>query len=164
MKLAQLMRSSRDASLTVNQWAEMFGFSYNGLTYNQDAYSSYVGGANKPQPGESVGQDFRGFADALYRTNGVVFACMAVRQRVFSEARFQFRQRIAGRPGRLYGTAALGPLEIPWGRGTTADLLARMVSDVDLAGNFFGAARGDSIRRLRPDWVTIVNWSRRTSP
>lgn len=164
MKLAQLLRSSRDSSLTVNQWAEMFGFSYNGLAYNQDAYSSYVGGSNKPQPNECVGQDFRGFVEALYKTNGVVFACMAVRQRVFSEARFQFRQRINGRPGKLFGTKALLPLEVPWQRGTTADLLARMVSDVDLAGNFFGASRDDAIRRLRPDWVTIVNGSRTGSP
>lgn len=166
MKLAQLLRSSssRDSALTVNQWAEMFGFSYNGLAYNQDAYSSYVGGSNKPQPNECVGQDFRGFTDALYRTNGVVFACMAVRQRVFSEARFQFRERINGRPGKLFGSTALVPLEIPWAHGTTADLLARMVSDVDLAGNFFGAGRAGAIRRLRPDWVTIVNGSRTGSP
>lgn len=165
MKLAQLLRSSsRDASLTVNQWAEMFGFTYNGLAYNQDAYTSYYGGSNQPQPTETVGAHFKGYVDALYKTNGVVFSCMAVRQRVFSEARFQFRQRINGRPGRLFGTQALAPLEIPWEGGTTGDLLARMASDVDLTGNFFGTSRGNAIRRLRPDWVTIITGSSSGSP
>lgn len=160
MKLAQKLRSSRDASLTVNQWAEMFGFTFNGVGYNQDAYSSYVSGGNEAQHVEAVGQTFRGFTESLYKTSGVVFACMAVRQRVFSEARFQFRERIKGRPGKLFGSQALARLEVPWERGTTGDLLARMVSDIDLAGNFFGAGRPNAIRRLRPDWVTIVNGSR----
>src|SRR5690606_23244535 len=40
---------------------------------------------------------------------------------------------------------------------TTGDLLSRAIQDVDLAGNAFFAKRaGGRIRRLRPDWVTIV--------
>jgi hypothetical protein len=80
---------------------------------------------------------------------------MAVRARLFSEARFQFQRMRAGRPGDLYGTEALKPLESPWTNGTTSQLLKRALLDVDLAGNFYAVRRG-KIRRLRPDWVTII--------
>jgi phage portal protein BeeE len=101
--------------------------------------------------------------EQAYKSNGVVFACMLVRQLLFSEARFQFRQMRNGRPGDLFGTQALGVLEKPWPGGTTGDLLTRAIQDADLAGNFFCVRRADRIRRLRPDWVTIVLGSRTDS-
>ncbi|HUR74442.1 MAG TPA: phage portal protein [Sporichthya sp.] len=80
---------------------------------------------------------------------------------IFSEARFQFRRIRGGRPGDLFGTAALAPLERPWTGATTGDLLARMIQDADLAGNSITVRRQDgSLRRLRPDWVTIVSASK----
>jgi hypothetical protein len=51
-------------------------------------------------------------------------------------------------------------LEGPWEGGTTGDLLTRMLQDADLAGNCYIARRGNQLRRLRPDWVTIVMGSR----
>ncbi len=40
-----------------------------------------------------------------------------------------------------------------------------MILDADLAGNFYGVRRaGGAIRRLRPDWVTIVTGSNTGSP
>jgi hypothetical protein len=89
---------------------------------------------------------------------------MAVRARLFSEARFQFQRMRAGRPGDLYGTPALLPLESPWTNGTTSQLLKRALLDVDLAGNFYAVRRGKKIRRLRPDWVTIIAGSDSGSP
>ena len=53
-----------------------------------------------------------------------------------------------------HGSAPI--LEHPWPNATTGDLLARAIQDVDLAGNFYCARRGARIRRMRPDWVTIV--------
>jgi phage portal protein BeeE len=110
---------------------------------------------------EDIPTDFSGYVNTLYKRNGVVFACMAARQLLFSEARFQFRTRTNGRPGDLYGTKALGILEKPWQNGTTGELLSRMEQDASLAGNFYGYRRpmpdGTArIRRLRPDWVTII--------
>jgi phage portal protein BeeE len=82
---------------------------------------------------------------------------------VFSEARFQFRAMRSGRPGELFGTQDLALLEQPWRNGTTGDLLSRMIQDADLAGNAFFTVVGEGdnqrIRRLRPDWVTIVTGS-----
>jgi phage portal protein BeeE len=119
---------------------------------------------------EGLAHDFSTYVDKAYRDNGIVFACILARQLVFSEARFQYRRRIVGRPGDYFGNGRLGILERPWANGTTGDLLTRMEVDASLAGNFYAttvddrgrigrAARGgpgERLARLRPDWVTIV--------
>jgi hypothetical protein len=110
---------------------------------------------------EEIGADFRGYVDGIYKNNGVVFACMAARSLLFSEARFQWRQLRSGTPGDLFGTAELTVLESPWPNGTTGDLLARAIQDVDLAGNFYAVRQGDQLKRLHPDWITIILGSRR---
>jgi hypothetical protein len=56
-----------------------------------------------------------------------VFACIAVRMHLFSEATFQFRRLSNGRPGDLFGNGDLGPLEKPSLNETTGDLLSRML-------------------------------------
>jgi phage portal protein BeeE len=110
---------------------------------------------------ERVEGTFAGYVQGAYKRNGVVFACMAARMLMFSEARFKFRQQRAGRPGDLFGTPALKILETPWANGTTGALLSRMIQDADLAGNFYAARRpGPSLRRMQPDRVTIILGSR----
>ena len=91
-----------------------------------------------------------------YRTNGIVFACMLVRMLVFSEARFQFRRLRSGRPGEMFGSDELRPLEAPWPGGTTGDMLSRALQYADLAGNAYVARRGRELSMLRPDWVDII--------
>jgi phage portal protein BeeE len=113
---------------------------------------------------EEIDSNFAGYVSGAYKANGVVFACILARLLVFSEVRFQFQRIVNGRPGDLFGTEALSILETPWPNGTTGELLARMEQDVSLAGNFYGTAIDDKdgrrIRRMRPDWVTIVTGSR----
>jgi hypothetical protein len=109
---------------------------------------------------EDIESSFEGYVNGAYKSNGVIFACMAARMLLFSEARFQFRRMVNGRPGDLFGSAALGALEEPWPGATTGDLLSRAITDVDLAGNFFLTRRRAGLTRLRPDWVTIVSASR----
>jgi HK97 family phage portal protein len=92
----------------------------------------------------------------VYRTNAVIFACCQVRSLLFSEVRFQWRQRVNGRPGRYFGNTDLLPLEVPHQGGTTGDLLTQAIQDVDLAGNFYAVRQGAGLHRLRPDWVSIV--------
>ena len=100
---------------------------------------------------------FEGYVQSAYKRNGVVFACCLARQLHFSEARFQFQRRMLGRPGVLFGTEALKPIEEPWPGGSTRDLTNRAMQDVDMGGNWFGTRRrGGRIMRLRPDWVTII--------
>jgi hypothetical protein len=105
---------------------------------------------------EEVGPNFSGLSVGAFKRNGIIFTCMATRQLLFSEARFQFQQLRNGVPGDLFGTQALALLENPWPNATTGDLLSRAIQDVDLAGNFFAVRRPNRIRRLRPDWVAII--------
>ena len=106
---------------------------------------------------EEPDASFAGIVGWAYRSNAVVHACVDVRIKVFSEARFQFRRMRNGRPGDLFGTSALEILETPWPGGTTGDLLARMEQDAIFAGNAFVArVSAFHLSRLRPDWVTIV--------
>jgi phage portal protein BeeE len=109
---------------------------------------------------EQIENDFEGYVQGIAKANGPISALMQTRMLVFAEARFQFRQLRNGRPGDLFGTRDLAILERPWTNGTTGDLLARMIQDVDLAGNAFVAKLGGRLRRLRPDWVTIVSASK----
>jgi phage portal protein BeeE len=139
--------------LSLDEWMSYFNF--NGLNYGFSEFGGTLGGNR-----EEIGSNFIGVAQGAYRSNGIVFACMLVRMMLFSEARMQYRRLRNGRPGDLFGTADLQILEQPWQNGATGDLLSRMIQDADLAGNFFATTRGTGagrrIRRLRPDWVTIV--------
>lgn len=141
--------------LDFQDWVNTFNF--NGLGYNFMPQMT-----NPGQPTEEIGGDFLGLIEGAYKSNGIVFACMLVRQLVFSEARFTFREVVDGRPGAFRGSPAtyLSALERPWNGGTTGDLLTRMIQDADLAGNFYGARQSGGIQRLRPDWMTIVMGSK----
>jgi phage portal protein BeeE len=137
--------------LTVDEWADYFSFDNIPYGYGVNPQTTY--GQNT----EVVPRNYSEYVTHAYKANGVVFACMLVRQLLFSEARFQFRQLRSGRPGDLFGTQDLRILEEPWANGTTGDLLTRMIQDADLAGNFYAVRRpGNQLRRLRPDWVSIV--------
>lgn len=117
---------------------------------------------------EAIEENFAGYVSGAYKSSGVVFACILARLMVFSEARFMFQRYANGRPTDLYGTPELRLLERPWRNGTTGELLARMEQDASIAGNFFATTVGEGadlrIRRLRPDWVTIVSGSESGDP
>lgn len=117
---------------------------------------------------ETIGVDFGAFVQKAYKANGIVFACILARLMVFSEVRFQWQRITNGRPAGLFGTQDLGILERPWPGGTTGELTARMEQDVSLAGNAYDVVVDDEfgrrIRRLRPDWVTILTGSPTDDP
>jgi phage portal protein BeeE len=113
-----------------------------------------------PRQQEIIDPTFVGHVVGAYLRNAVVFACLAVRARLFSEARFQFQQMRGGRPGNLFGTPALSVLERPEPGKSTRDLLQVAMLDADIGGNGFLLGRQAAIRRLRPDWMTIAYGSR----
>lgn len=138
---------------TLDEYAQMVGqFAFNGISY-QTGLSQTLQGTH-----ESIENDFVSYVNAAYKANGIVFACMLVRRSIFTEARFRFRdvRRAGGRPGPLFGTEALRVLERPFPGGVTGDLLARMIDDADLAGNWYGYRDLNETVRLRPDWVDIA--------
>jgi phage portal protein BeeE len=133
--------------------------------------------SNSTPDKERIENDFEGYVEGAYKSDGIVFACVLTRQLVFSEARFQWRQFHNGRPGNLFGSPELELLERPWPNGTTGELLTRMEVDLSLAGNFYATVADDAgrvgraatgsgrrIAYLRPDWVTIVIGSRTGDP
>lgn len=144
---SMLQRALRAASVD-EQRAD--GFSFGGNPY------AYGWGQTLSNGRESIEGNFAGMVASAYKGNGVVFACVLARLLVFSEARFQWQQLRAGRPGDLFGTKELAILERPDANQTTGDLLARMEQDASFAGNYFATIRDGHIRRLRPDWVTMV--------
>jgi phage portal protein BeeE len=112
---------------------------------------------------ESIENDFAGVVAGAYKRNGVVFACQVSRLSVFAQARFVFKpiRPTSSSPG-LFTTAALAPLQEPWINGSEGELLARMIQDVDNAGNAYirrqpaDSLSANRLERLRPDWVDIV--------
>lgn len=146
-RFLSVVASERDIyPISMNQFIDYFN--YQGKAY---PYQTLQGGTF------DIGSSWSGFINGAYKTNGPVFACVLARLMLFAEARLTFRQRSNGRPGALFGTQDLRIFEEPWTDGTTFDLLARAIVDVDLGGNFFVARRpGNRLVRMRPDWVTFV--------
>jgi phage portal protein BeeE len=136
-------------NLSMDEWLSSFNYDGSqypfGLTFTQSA-----------RPEQEIVETFAGFVSSAYAANGAVFACLLARASLFSEARFQWRRFDKGRPGTLFGDQELAVLENPWPNGTTGDLLVRLEQDYSLAGNFYGWRQGNSLLRMRPDWVTIV--------
>ena len=110
---------------------------------------------------ESIEANFGAIVREAYKAGGIVFACIVARAMPFSEARFVYQELVDGRPGRMFGGPGLDLLDAPWPNATTGELLWRMEQDASLAGNFYATTVGSGasrrIRRLRPDWVTIVS-------
>lgn len=147
----------RSSPLSMDEWVSYFTFGGNG--YTVPMFNTTLQGSR-----ETIDDSFTGYVQQVYRQNGVVFAVEAVRVRLFSEARFQFRELEQGRPGKLFGgtdgrnpsNRTLRLLENPWPGATTSDLLARSLLHADFAGTAFVCRRPTGLRLARPDWVTVV--------
>src|SRR5690349_8784085 len=102
-------------------------------------------------------------ARQAYEQNGIVFACIAARMALFSEARFQFQSTV---DRHLFGTTDLAMLEYPWPNATAGELLARLEQDVSTAGNSYirkvTPADGSDplLVQMRPECVTIISEQR----
>lgn len=136
-----------------------------GRRYIDTAYTDATNFWGLPLPSfrpnqEGLGSDFVNLVNGAYKANSVVFACEMTRMALFSEARFQWRRRFQGSAGGdVFGTSDLEILEKPWPKGTTSDLLTRLLLDADLAGTAFVARRyerAERLMRMRPDWCVMV--------
>ena len=145
----------RERDISLQGYADLVNNYLNGA-----GYGGYVNTTYGATPQQEMPATYIGFAERMYRSNPVVLACMDRRMSLFSEARFKWRQIRQGQPGDLFGNPDLAILEQPWPNGTTTDLLARAIQDVDLAGNFYCVRDSKRLYRLRPDWVTIILGSR----
>lgn len=132
-----------------SDWAHDASFGFGGNTYPlQTTWGSSTA--------TDIGNNFEGYVRNAYMANGIIFAVTLARSLLFTEARFQWQAVNKGRPGELYGTSDLAILETPWANGTTGDLLGIMEADASFAGNSFTARRQGGLRRMRPDWTSII--------
>lgn len=98
------------------------------------------------------GDDFA----SIYKSNGIVFACTAIRQRIFSQITFRFAGMNNGKVGKLFGGPEIDILNKPWPNGTSGDLATRAILDADTKGAFFGVRQGDTIYRRDPMKTSVV--------
>jgi phage portal protein BeeE len=119
---------------------------------------------------EAIDHDFEAYAQQLVKESGIVFALLAVRQLVFSQAKILWREvQDNGRPGGYFKDDSIDLLRHPWPGGSTAELLSRMEQDASVHGNYYGTVTDDFGRygkrasgptrrviRLRPDRVVVL--------
>lgn len=149
--LARRSTEGGETDLTLSNYLNQI-LNWNGLLPFMNAPATTLGAKQ-----EEIRGSFEGYSIQALKANPVIFSCMETRRSLFSEARFNFRRRQNGRPGQPFSTGALAPLQRPFQGGSTSDFLSRMIQDVDLAGNWFAAKRpGGKLKRLRPDWVTMI--------
>ncbi len=103
-----------------------------------------------------IAPNFLSFVQRAYRESPIVFAIIMNRIQLFRQGRFQWRDRLNGRPGDMFGTKELAILEHPWPGANTATMLALAEAQNACAGNFFAYRDGDRLRVMRPDWTDIV--------
>jgi hypothetical protein len=140
-----LHRANETSPISMTNWARMYRPGQN-VVYNGVAHTAWQTGGGSANGG-------------IVESNSVVFAVESRRLNVFAEARFQFQQMRDGRPGDLFGTAALGVLEAPWAGATTRDLLVAAELDVATSGNSYWAEDPDDdayLLRLDPACVKIL--------
>jgi hypothetical protein len=133
-----------------NAWAQQW------MTYQNNGYPISYGGSDYASNYESIDTDFEGYSQQAFKADGVVYACLVARMRLFSQARFQWQKMRDGRPGDLFGNKELAVFEEPWPQAGTIDLLSKALSHADIGGNHYAYRDGKQIRVLRPDWVDIV--------
>lgn len=132
------------------------------VAYAGNVYQPALPTTYSDQPVETIETDFTGVVSGAYKRNGVIFACQVARLSVFAQATFCWQQLRTGGPGDVFTDANLAPLQQPWVGGTEGELLARMIQDVDNAGNAYirrqpaTSLSMNRLERLRPDWVDIV--------
>jgi phage portal protein BeeE len=138
----------------VDKFARRYGSTFwEGEASGASVLTTSYGSANR----EAILPNLASYAMGAYRDNGIVFGAILARLMLFSEATFQFQDK---NDKHLFGkndAGGLPKLETPWPNGTTGELLARMIQDVDLAGNAYIWDAGPQLVRLRPDQVTIVS-------
>jgi phage portal protein BeeE len=99
-------------------------------------------------------------AREAYEANGIVFACVAARMALLSEARFRMQSTA---DMHLFGNGGLSILEYPWPNATSGELWSRLELGDSSAGNAFirRAEPEDGsdalLVEMRPDCVTIIS-------
>ena len=161
MKLLEpLMRSKVESRYTLNDYASWLieSFNFNGHQYPVGLQTTQAG-----QLAEPIGTNFVGHVQGGLKANGVVAAARAGAGAGVFAGPVQV-PAVPGRPARRtvrHRSARCRSRSRGRGR-RPATCLARMVLDIDMAGNSYWAIDGTELVRMRPDWVDIILASRQT--
>lgn len=158
-KLWKTLFRSRTAEVSrysLDQYAADRYFTYGGIGYPLGQGSSTAWAKT-----EDIENNFVAYCQQIYKANGVVYAVMAARRLLFKSARIMWQGFENGIEGDLFWDESLEVLRKPWPNGTMGELLSRMDQDASLGGNFYAVKEtnrdgSERVRRLRPDWMTIV--------
>lgn len=158
MRLIDRLTGGQPERMSLDGYAALLNqFSFNGMGYSLGGpLTSGIQQTLAGRATEMAPNNFVGLASGAYQANGVVFACMMVRQLLFSTVRFRWQRLRNGKPSDTFGSADLAILEQPWVGGTTQDLLSTMIQHADLAGNAYVALINGELVVMRPDWVDIL--------
>lgn len=157
MSLLDRLTGGQSERMTISEYAKLANtFTFGGIGYSHGGLTTGVQQTLAGRTTEIAPNNFAGLATHAFAANGVVFACMLVRQLVFSSVRFRWQRLRDGKPSDMFGSRDLEILERPWIGGTTQDMLSRMIQDADLAGNSYWTIIDGEFVRMRPDWVDVV--------
>lgn len=140
------------ARLTGRSHAERSNWYQDNFTFNGQQHPVFPVGSLDGSPAEHIGNEFKQRIGRVREANGVVAAAVWARALLVSQLRFQWRDEVSG---RLFGDGELRVLERP-GSDSRPRLLARVEEDASYAGNAYVRRRGNTLYRLRPDWVDLV--------
>lgn len=139
---------SRDAErMSFSDLLGQLSYAFGGNQYSLPVMTTQPGKKQDPIPAE-----FLGFVQA-FADNAVVHSVVMARARLFTEARFIWKNNLTG---KLFGNESLRLLEEPWPNGTTGDLLMLAELSASCAGNAYLWRHEDQLEYLRPDWVSII--------
>lgn len=153
MGLLEKVRASLPERKDSGGWSQPPFWQLDDLRYGLFATSTWDGRR------EQIENNYLGYVEGILKRNGPVYALIAMRLLIFSEARLKFRTLGSG-PSKLFGTPDLALMEHPWPNATTGDLLGRMLLDADLSGNCYLTVVNGHVRRMRPDRTVILTASR----
>lgn len=127
-------------------------FTFNGQPFPLELFPA---GSMQGSKVEASNANFEQAVRTIHQRSAPVASAVEARARIMSELVFKWRP--FREDGRLFGTDALRPLEQPGPDLTRQALLTRVEADVAYHGNFYARLLRDGrVRRLRPDWVTIL--------
>ena len=128
-------------------------FSHQGQPYALHGLNAEPEQTMKGTAREAAPKNFQTSVSQLHRRNGVISGAVTARALLVSQLYFQWRSEI---DGAMFGNANLAPLERP-GPLSRSQLLWRVEQDISYAGNAYVRRMANgTLRRLRPDWVSIM--------
>ena len=155
--MPNLLQRLRGAELTRGGWYDA-RFTHNGQVHPLNGFPT---GSLPGAPAEHIGGAFEDRVRRVREVNGVAAAAVDARALMVSQLRFAWYDDISS---RTFTNGSLSVLERPNPDVSRASMLYRLEEDASWSGNAYLRRVGNTLRRLRPDWVDIVYATATSTP